>query len=414
MNGDYSLEERQILDQVDTYLARGLALKRWWDRKQATGSNFEERFPLAFTFNRPDFSYGFFDRAPVDGRSMPILGNFQGQFYDQPKSDAPEPRRSAQAIDEELRPFVLRYFMRVADFRDPQAFPDEPSPEPPFFLKPFSMCTGRNIRRVGFGYQQLFYKRAGSGEIGRFPEDRRRAILDMREIGPRFEWVVLRVKIFDFNFQIQPFGSSGPTLTIPSDEHSFLVVSRPFVTHRAQPRPGVLAQYGFGYAFLKNPEPSVLAWGPGKFDAAFQTLDWEVFEDGRIRVGMVFVANRPAAIARIPLNPALLACTATDMVLGEGARALTAPFCQMAAALPGSQLSFDPVYSFVTLANLATAGFAGRELCISRQQLEKQLIMTHFQKHYAAISGSLQTWRQIRNWDDERSLPRWVISGEST
>lgn len=404
--------DERVLERVETYLERGLALKRWWDRRERRGGDFEDRFGLAFTFNRPDFSYGFFDHAPVLGRDLPVMGNYQEQFYDQPKSETSDRRRAAEGIDAELRPFVLRYFMRVSDFRDPQPFTDDER-EVPELLRPFSLCTGRDVRRFGFGFQQLYYKRAGSGRVGKFPERRQHQIIDLRDIGPRFEWVVLRVKIFDFNFQVQPFGASGPTLTLPSDENSLLVVTRPFICDQARPRPGVLGRYGFGYAFIKNPEQTALAWGPGKFDAAFQTIHFEVLDDGRIRVEMVFVANRPTAIARVSLDPVQWGCAFANAATGGAARPFTAPVSELAQAMPWGQVTVDPVFGFVALANVATAGLAARELCISRRQIEKQLILIHFQKHYAAISGSLQTWRQIRDWDDESSLPGWVIRGAS-
>ena len=73
--------DRRIVDQVDTFLARGLALQRWWKEAQR-GQDFERRFELAFTFNRPDVSYGFFGRAPVEGQLLPVLGNYQTQFYE--------------------------------------------------------------------------------------------------------------------------------------------------------------------------------------------------------------------------------------------------------------------------------------------------------------------------------------------
>src|SRR6185503_21024697 len=186
-----------------------------------------------------------------------------------------------------------------------------------------------------------------------------------------------RVKIFDFNFEVQPMGESGPKLTIPSDEHSLLVMAPPFIAHQRRPRPGVLGRYGFGYAFIKNPERTLLAWGPGKFDAAFQTIDFEVLDDGRIRVEMVFVANRPTAIAHVSLDPVQWGLTFADLATAGAARPITRPLSQLAQGMPWGDFTFDPVFSFVTLANAATGGLAARELCISREQIEKQLILLH-------------------------------------
>ena len=405
-------EERVIVDRVEDFLARGLDLKRWWDRQSVNGV-FEDRFELAFTYNRPDVSYGFFDRAPVRGQELPVLGNYQTMFYDQPKSPATDRRQSARYLDAQVRQFVLRYFMHVSDFRDPQPF-TEGDPSPPPFLRPLSWCTGRDVQKVGFGYEQVFYKRAGSGEIGKFPAADRHAIVDLREVGPTYEWIVLRVKIFDFNFVIRPFGGAAPSISVPLDENSYLVVNRDFVLDQPGPRPADLGRYGFGYAFIKNPVEGILGWGPGRFDAAMQTIHFRVLADGRVRVDMVFVANRPTSIANIPLNPVLLGCDVLDLATAGMANPFTAPLRLLSEQLPTiGGFRIDPVFGFVVMANLLTGGLAARELCVSREQLEKRLILQHFNKHYQAVAGSIQTWRQVRDWLDERSLPRWVVTGES-
>jgi hypothetical protein len=405
--------DERVVAQVDTYLPRGLALKRWWEREGQAGRHLE-RFPLAFTYNRPDVSYGFFGRAPVDGKEIPVLGNFQTMFYDQPKSPSADRQAAARFLNAEIRQFVLRYFMRVSDFRDPQPY-TVGTPTPPRLLRPLSWCTGRDIQKIGFGFTQLYYKRADTGEVGKFPAEMANAIVDLREIGPVYEWIVLNVRIFDFAFVFRPFGNAAPFLTLPLPESSHLIVSRNFVTdepggHGA----GELGHFGFGYAFIKEEAPSPLAWGPGRFDAAMQTIGWRVLSDGRIRVDMTFIANRPNGVANIPLNPLHLGCDFLDVLSRGASAALTAPLRAFAAQTPLGGMTFDPVYAFITLANLMTAGLASRELCISREQIEKLLILLHFNKHYQAVAGSIQTWRQIRNWLDEASLPRWVVTGEST
>jgi len=408
------LEDRLICEQVDTYLSRGLALKRWWQRDGAAGPD-SRRFELAFTHNRPDVSFGFFSRTPVDGRTLPILGNFQTQFYDQPKSPSADRDAAARFLNAELREFVLRYFLRVSDFANPQPYTAD-DPHPPFFLRPFSLCNGREIPRQGFGFSQLYFKRADTGEIGRFPASMRRRIVDLRTLGPVFEWIVARVQIFNFAFQAKPFGDSGPSMTLPLDERSLLVLTSDFVsdeTTAASLHAGEIGHYGFGYAFVKDPVPGLLAWGPGRFDAAFQTIDFRVLDDGRIRVDMVFTANRPTGVLAIPASPPLAALEMADIASLGLLAPVTAPLRTLAGLLPLGQVAFDPVFPALALLNAATAGYAARELCISREQVEKDLLLLHFERHYATLAGSLQTWRQIRDWRDEASLPRWVVTGEA-
>ncbi|HYU33742.1 MAG TPA: hypothetical protein VEW48_16435, partial [Thermoanaerobaculia bacterium] len=280
---------------------------------------------------------------------------------------------------------------------------------------PFSWCTGRDVQRIGFGFSQLFYKRAGSGQIGEFPQSRRFAIVDLRDIGPVYEWIVLRVRIFDFNFVFRPFGNVAPSVTVPLRENSYLVLNREFVLDQQSTRPGEIGRYGFGYAFIKNPVEGALAWGPGRFDAAMQTIHFRVLDDGRIRSDMTFVANRPTGILNVSLNPVQWGLDAMDLMSGGLSSALTAPLRVASERLPAvGGFRPDPVFAFVLAANALTGGLAAQELCISRVQLEKRLILQHFMKHYQAVSGSIQTWRQIRDWLDESRLPRWVVTGEGS
>ena len=404
-----SAEDRQVTAAVDGSLRRGLDLLRWWKGRDGP---FEERFELAFTHNRPDTSFGFFATAEVDGKPFPVLGNLQEMFYDRPKSGVTRRSPAAEHVDRQLREFVLHYFMRVADFRPPQPY-SEGQPQPPLLLSPLSWCFRDDAKRAGFGYRQLYYKLRDGGEVGRFPEDRQRAVDDLREVGRRYAWIVLRVDIFDFRFVLQPYGDRSPSVDLPLAESSLLVVAPPFVVDEHRPRPQELGHYGFGYAFVRNPRPTLVGWGPGKFEAAFQTIDFHVLDDGRIRVRMVFVADRPRRIGNLPLNPLLAGAEGLDLLSGGRTATFTEPVRRLASLLPGSDLRLDPVLPMVGLVDAVTGGLARRAFCISRRQIEKRLLLVHFLQHYNAILGSLQTWRQIPDWLDETTLPPWVVSGDS-
>ncbi len=409
-----SCEQQAVLDSVDLYLRRGLDLKRWWDVTSA-GNSFAQKFPLTVSFNRPDESYGFFDVARVDGRDMPIMGNYQCLFYDQPKSPVADKTRAAHWMRDQLRRFVLRYFMRVSSFRLPQAFIPfaDRRPVPPL-LSPLSWCPEENPEEIGFGFSQHFYKASGSGRIGAFPESERSAIVDLREIGPRFDWILPHVRIFDFKLTAQPFGPGTPTVVLPLDEGSYLVMNRDFVVDEDAPAPDLLGRYGFGYAFIKNPGQSPLAYGPGEFEAAIEIIQFVVDTAGRVRAEAIFVVNRPTRIANVSLNPLDWAYQAATLMTFGASRFFLAPFKQAADLLPGSGLSFDPVTLYVAGANLATAGQAARDFCISLEQLEREFLILHFQQHYQTLVGSLQTWRQITDWlAPEEELPRWVVTGRS-
>ena len=402
-------EEEELLASVDLYLQRGLELDAWFSERNPRG--FAERFPLARTFDEPDFSYGFFDQATIGGQATPVMGNFQEMFYDRPKS----PHRDAQSfafwVRAQMRQFVLRYFMRVSDFRDPQGFVPPDEAEVPLIVRPFDWCPRDNPTFQGFGFQQLYYKRARSGEIGEFPAEERFAIVDLRELGPVYEWIVVKVCIFDFKFVVQPFGSGTPQLVIPLEEDSYLVINRDFITDAERPERGVLGRYGFGYAFIKSPRRGLLAYGPGEFDAAFERIDFEVREGGTTRVAMAFGANRPNQIVDLRFDPVGLGLRLADTFSLGLATTLFEPVVTAIGRLPAPRFSFDPVFAYVDAANLLTGGAAGEQLCISRQQLDKDFLLKHFMQHYQTISGSLSTWREVADWLDTEALPEWAIHG---
>lgn len=401
-------DEDRLLEDVEEYLARGRDLLRWW-QEASRDRSFARRFPLGRSARESSDSYGFFDRVRVGGRDMRVMGNFQQMFFDRPKPVPGGERRSAPWIRDQVREFALRYFMRVSDFEEPKGFVAKGGGATPPLLRPLSLCPDEEDSRRGFGFEQLYFKRR-NGEVGKFPAGERSAIVDLRRLWTEYEWIVVRVQIFDFSFAARPFGPGGPELSLPLEEASYLVLSRELVCDEERPEPGILGRYGIGYAFIKNPEPGVLGYGPGEFEAAIELIDFEVLEDGEVQVPMVFVADRPERVVNLPLDPMAWGLRlANAMSLGMLARLLPLEEALRRSPL---RLEVDPVYGYVDLANLLTAGLAGQLLCISREQLQKEFLVKHFMQHYQTVAGALATWRVVEDWLDESDLPDWVVSGE--
>lgn len=406
-------QESRLLERVNSALASAVELKRWWERVD-DGEVEVERFDLISTFNRPDHSFDFFGGVPQARGELPVMGSYQEMFYDHPKARPARRRMAATWTQEQIREFALHYLMRVSDFRQPEARVESGHKAPPLVLRPFSWCPRENVQRGGFGFRQLYYKRCASGEIGRFPEAEQFAIVDQREIGEQYEWIVLRVRIFDFSLDFRPLGSAGPNLRVPLDEQSYLVVSREFLADETRPGPGVLGRYGIGYAFVRDPAGTdLLAYGPGQLEPAFQQIHFEVLESGDVRAKLVFVVNRPDKILNINIDPLDWGFRLADLMsLGQASRVF-APFKEVFDRLPRPDGSIDPIFGYVSLANLLSGGLASRELCISREQLEKDFLVQHYMQHYEMVVGSLLTWRQIPDWLDGAALPRWVVTGLS-
>jgi hypothetical protein len=402
--------DRNIVNTVEQYLAAGLALKNWWEDAGVDG-RFEQRFELERTLNRAATSYGFFARVSVNNRTVPIMGNVQGMLYDRLKAPAQMAQADTEWTKQQLREFVLRYFMRVSSFRRPETIVCDEGADVRSWLSRISWCDTPHIFREGFGFSQLYYKTVG-GEIGKFSDTS--AIVDLRDIGAKYEWIVLKVRIFNFRVPTRPFGDTGPELMFDLDEESYVVVNRDFVIDHNRPAPGILGEYGVGYAFLKTPKPGFLAFGPGEFAMAIQLIQFRISESGDINVYMVFVVNRPEKIANMPIDPVDWSLRLVDLLSLGMAAPLLNPVRAAMSHLPLRLGTVDPVYFYIELMNFLTMGQAAEKLCISRDQLDRRFLVQHFMQHYDTVLGALFTWRQISDWLDSAALPRWVVTGRSS
>ena len=73
-----------------------------------------------------------------------------------------------------------------------------------------------------------------------------------------YDYIIAKVRIFDFEVGFRPLGESGPELVFSLNEESYRALSRQS-TNRDDPEPGALGDYAIGYAFIKSP----LVWLSG-------------------------------------------------------------------------------------------------------------------------------------------------------
>lgn len=404
-------EDLRVVADADRALADGLRLKLWWERKEASGV-YARQFEPVRTFNRAERVTGFFDTAPMGGGGLPVMGLVQEMLFDQPKQAPPT------MVRDELREFVLHYFMRVSSFRQPQAsIPRDQMTKGQLrrWLQPFSLCPERADTQAGFGYRQLYYKLRESGEVGKFPAHLQPRVVDLRRLFDVYEWVVLEVSIFGFNLTFTPFSGGPVSLVFPLREQTYIVVGRDFITNRDDPSPGVLGRYGFGYALLRPaPRKTIFAYGPGNFVAGFQLVDFLVNERGQSRVRMAFVSNRPGQVMSLDLNPVSLGFGVADLMTFGLASRFFGPLRDVLERAAPRVENFDPVTAYITLINLLTGGLAESEFCASLETLEKDpMLLTHFMEHYQLITGALATWRHVQDWLDREEVPEGVKEGTS-
>jgi hypothetical protein len=401
-----------VVGDADRALADAGQLKQWWEQKEATGT-YANPFELVRTYNRAERVTGFFDTALLNGKDFPVMGLVQNMVFDKSKQSRPE------IVRDELREFILHYFMRVSATKEPEAFiprdqftKDDVRTE----LQPFSFCPEPLDAQSGFGYSQLYYKLRESGYTGKFPVHLQPRIVDLRRMNDIYQWIVLQVNIFDFNLTYMPFAHGSFSLTFPQKEETYIAISRDFITNQDDPSPDLLGRYGIGYALLKPaPRKTIFAYGPGYFTAGFQSIDFEINRSGETRVRMGFVANRPTNVTNFDLNPIswgfgfadLMTFGLTSRLFGPVKKALE----QVTPQLP----NFDPVMTYIAFINLLTGGMARDQLCASLEALEKNpMLLTHFMEHYYLISGALMTWRKVQNWLDPAEIPEAVREGTSS
>jgi hypothetical protein len=405
-------DDLAILSEVDSSLADGLQLKAWWEKTHANDS-YSDRFPTAPTLNRPDISFAFLDQVSVNGRMLPVLGDLQDVFYDSIKAPALATPAASGWMRDQIREFILRYFARVSSSYLPKAFEPE-APSPPAFLNPFGLCPGKGVEKEGFGETQIYCTLRDSGRIGKFPESERYAVVDMREIDTKYEWMVGDARMFGFDVSFIPLGPAFPYAEIPLRESQLSIISRDFVTNIDNPEPGILGVYGYGLAILKSPSNRTLvAYGPGYVDVGFMTFTWRVLESGETRARMVFVVNQPERILNPAVNPLDVSLKVADAVTFRLTSRLLEPVGNALDQLPLPIKSaiVDPIFGSIALANLTTGGLAARELCISRVDVEKLFLFYQFTAIYTLILNSLFTWRQIPNRLDSEALPEWIVKG---
>lgn len=401
-------EDYEILSSVERALADGVTLKRWFDATESI-DGFADRFHLVREFNPSDASFGFYDSVDLGGgRQIPVMGTVDDSVFDRPKQSA------STLVRDELREFVLRYLMRVSDYRQPQAYvTQEEIRAAAGYATGFNWCTGRQSSDIGFGFTQQYYKLKDTGKVGKFHHREHWTIVDLRQIGKTYEWIVLKVRIFNFNMTFRVLGSERAQLVVPLIEESYLVLNPDFVLNETDPEPGVLGRYGFGYAFIRNASAGLLAYGPGEFEAAIELIQFHVLASGETRAHLVFVVNRPDKIVNATLDPVALGFGAADLVSLGVASSLFRPLRAALERLPLRLGPFDPISAYVTVANQLTGGLAAEELCISREQLEHDFLVQHFMQHYQMLTGALLTWRRIPNWLDREALPKPIITGRN-
>ncbi len=419
--------ERIWFDRVEPALKLGSGLRTWWQEKTRAWPDDVDRDLLAriidsdfhlraFLLTRPspqwprDLSYGFVDRASVDGRQIPVIGRFQQTLFDRPMSNlvAPASTAAPRLDDREirrrwrdnLRAFVLDQALRRGNFENPNlAQPDEQRPLATF-LQPFSLLVSPREPglRKGLLSSQLYYRRADDGRIGKFwPPDRQGIDLDSIR---RYRWLVIHLQPQPSELWLRPAGDRMPFMTIPFESGTVGVLQgEDVIDESAGPdspggREGYGGRYGVSHCLLGSP------WTRRPM-AGFEKLVFVVKDDGDIIFQACSVSFHPTWLtARVP-DPARWLLDLADRWTLRLASPVLDRIRDSVDLLPGGH-SLDLLLQLMDALDCATGGLTARQLGLSRQQLEKRLLIADaigLMKTAGAVSD---VWRSVSGWTSPR------------
>lgn len=380
-------EDWRILNQVDDSLAAGIGVYEWWKKTDAADS-YRERLDLERSFNPAHRSFAFFDDAPLPMGRFPVLGMVQEMTFDFSRA-APQDTRS------QIREFVMRYLLRVSDHKRPTGL-----------MRRTPKWTSEQVEQLeGWGYSQVYYKLRGNGAVGKFPDDAQARIVDMRSLNTAYDWIVFQGRLFNLVVDLPPLYSI-PRVVVPlaGFTEEFVVASADLLVCEEDPAPGVLGRYGYCCATLRDDSlrRGPLLWGPGRFYPGFAAFLFEVKSSGETVVSAPFAVNRPERVFGFDPDPVEVGTSMLDsMSFGLASR-----------VVPDFAQGVDPVLSPIAVLNRATANILADRLDLSKEGLERYLLLEHFNSVYDLLAGAALTYCLVPDWTaPESELPKWVQTG---
>jgi hypothetical protein len=309
----FSAEDRLLIQKTEKAITEGSQLEQWCRRRDRD----LPFFPLALkkAYKLPNRAEGFFDSVEINGESRGVMGCRQIIQFGSLTGAHPAER---------LKEFVMREFLPQAHWKYDDGWDG------------------------GFSIQQSLYKVSG-GSYGAFPIDRRQGCIDFGELGTRYEWVLLTVRIHDFVMDIGPWH-------LHLKEAACVAPNPAFVHVVENPSDAYVLEVSIGYPFVEvEPIPNFFGFGPGKFGVAVKLFSFFLTRKNEVVAQMYFAA---------------------------------APRCQK--VLDFGKRWPDPLYGGAGLLSRFTFG---RWQCAPfHDRLDTQMLVTHCRVHQALMEGVHKVW----------------------
>ncbi|MEZ5399892.1 MAG: hypothetical protein R2729_09485 [Bryobacteraceae bacterium] len=304
-------------------LERGQTLLRWWNA-----------FPPVELIELPGSREGcrmqyFFSELPIGGKPTTVMGCVQRSTFVR--------RASGSLPPASLSRWVSENFLQKCRWISPDGTPG------------------------GFHYRPAMVLDRGETAPRRVDED---LPLTLAEIGPRYQWAVVRLDLKDYMRSFPVVGKFHRWVQFMNREAGYLLFHPDFFSS-PYPRPdGWVDEYCFGYSVVPwQVMPTPAAYGAGRFHSAYKDYRFYLLEDGSVAIDVLF---------------------------------LVAPRCERVLNMAG----FDPVLGTVRLIDALTLGRTSiRER--AHYAVNHYAIGHHGRVHHNLLNGMRRIWEET-NWQPQR------------
>ncbi len=244
----------KVTAAAGTAIQRGRQLLQWWNagpRPQFV--DLEPRSPPGVRMQ------AFFSTLALEGATMSVMGCLQTSSF-VPKPTAPvRPPGS-------LRQQVLSSFIEASHW------------------------TNRDGELGGFLYRPLLVKDSGHDNALAVRLVAPDHPVKISKVGSRYEWALLRLDVLDYARAFRTMGRYQRFFKRFIHEAGYLVF-HPVFFESPHPAPaGGALEVCFGYAVVPwVVVPTFLAYGPGRFYAAFKQYRFFLLEDGSVTIEVALV-----------------------------------------------------------------------------------------------------------------------------
>lgn len=240
--------DRMLIERTEEAIPAGLDLFRWCFERIETMQR--PRLDLGKGYRLANTAEAVFGEASVAGQMQSVMGARQLVTFS--RIDGPN-------AASRLREFVLKEFLERAHWTYENGWPG------------------------GFTLHRMVY-RAADGGYGKFTGQEASGAIDWRELGSKYQWVLLRVGVNDFVLPMGPFRKR-------LDEAACVVPHPAFMREAEHPAPGYDLEITVGYPFIRfAPIPNFFGFGPGKFEIAVKIFSFLLKPSGDIDCRMYFLA----------------------------------------------------------------------------------------------------------------------------